>query len=135
MDFAFRLRDAISTQVKPSIPTIVGVLTATESAAITSMPGGQVIHAFFDGERDQRLPFQYAIKCHADHSELANAQLWDVSQFIEQLEELSSADGSFAFDTINITSQPAQSNVDEAGFYYFTVEFSVDLTTFPKKED
>ncbi|WP_125703699.1 hypothetical protein [Lacticaseibacillus daqingensis] len=137
MDFSFCLRDAIEEAVHPSIPTTVGVLTVKESAAITSMPGGQVIHAFFDGEQDKRLLYQYAIKCKADRIEVATAQLWAVTQFLEELEALDSRDGSFQFDTISITSQPAQSNADEAGFYYHTVDFSADVTTFPrvKKED
>lgn len=131
MDFGERLKDAIN-DLGVSIPTIVGVLTTEESAALTSMPGGQVIRSYMDGERDKRLNYQYAIKCKAEHAVLANAQLWTVTNFLEALEELESYDGSFQFDTITITSQPAQSNADEAGYFYWTVDFSADLTTFTK---
>lgn len=132
MDFGERLKEAIDGLTLP-IPTILGTLSAKESAALTSMPGGQVIRAYMDGEKDKRLNYQYAIKCQAERSSPANEQLWKVTNFLEELEELPSRDGSFQFDTINITSQPAQSNADEAGFYYWTVDFSADLTTFKKE--
>lgn len=132
MDFGERLKEAITGLNQP-IPTILGTLTEQESAALTSMPGGQVIRAYMDGEKDKRLNYQYAIKCQAGLSSIANAQLWAVTNYLEGLDELTSKDGSFQFDTINITSQPAQSNADEAGFYYWTVDFSADLTTYTKE--
>lgn len=132
MDFGERLKEAITGLNQP-IPTILGTLTEQESAALTSMPGGQVIRAYMDGEKDKRLNYQYAIKCQAGRSSIANAQLWAVTNYLEGLDELTSKDGSFQFDTINITSQPAQSNADEAGFYYWTVDFSADLTTYTKE--
>lgn len=132
MDFGERLKEAIAGLNQP-IPTILGTLTEQESAALTSMPGGQVIRAYMDGEKDKRLNYQYAIKCQAGRSSVANTQLWTVTNYLEGLDELTSEDGSFQFDTINITSQPAQSNADEAGFYYWTVDFSADLTTYTKE--
>jgi hypothetical protein len=132
MDFGERLKEAITGLNQP-IPTILGTLTEQESAALTSMPGGQVIRAYMDGEKDKRLNYQYAIKCQAGRSSIANTQLWTVTNYLEGLDELTSMDGSFQFDTININSQPAQSNADEAGFYYWTVDFYADLTTYTKE--
>ncbi|WP_179394728.1 phage tail terminator protein [Lacticaseibacillus absianus] len=132
MDFAERLRDKINALGQP-IQTILGTLTEKESAALTTMPGGQVIRSYMDGEMDKRLQYQYAIKCQAARSAVANVQLWAVTNLLESLETVPSRDGSYHFDSIMITSQPAQSNADEAGFYYWTVDFSADLTTFKKE--
>lgn len=134
MDFAERLNELLN-KLDVAIPSILGTLKASESSALTPMPGGQVVRAYMDGEADKRLIYQYAIKCKAERIPEANDQLWRVTTFLEGLESVKSSDGSFQFDTISLTSQPAQSNADEAGFYYFTVEFSADLTTFPMKEE
>lgn len=127
MDFVERLKDKI-IELKLPIKTIVGVNTADESAGIYPLPGGQVTKKFYDGIQEEKLNFEYAIKSKRQRE--ASDQLWQVTSFIERLEDLESSDGSFEFGSITITSKPAQSQADEQGFFYWVIDFSAELTTF-----
>ncbi|MCI1904145.1 MAG: minor capsid protein [Enterococcaceae bacterium] len=131
MDFNERLKEKIS-QLNLPIMTKLGINTKDESAAFYPIPGGQVTKVFMDGIKEQQLNYEYAIK--SKRQEIASQQLWRVSNFLENLEELESNDESFEFGTIVITSKPASSNADEQGFFYWAIDFTVTLTTFRNKE-
>jgi hypothetical protein len=129
MDFGPRLKNAINALDLP-IATILGTLTATESAALYPMPGGQVVRAYMDGEKDEALNYEYAIK--TKDAEKAGEQIWQVTEMLERLNELASMDDSFQFDNISVTSKPSQSIADEQGYFYWVIDFTATLTTFPK---
>lgn len=129
MDFNEQLNNAFTTLNLP-IPTTIGFLNEQESASFYAMPGGQVSREFMDESKEVKLNYEYAIK--SKRGDVANNQLWTVSNYLEQLEELASADGSFDFENIIITSKPVQSQPDEQGFYYWVVDFTVTLTTYKK---
>lgn len=129
MDFIERLITAIR-ELNLSITTKIGNVGTTESAGIYSMPGGQVTKRYMDGMKEEVLNFEYVIK--SKNEELANNQLWQISDFLEQLDDLPSSNGSYDFEQISITSKPAQSQADEQGFYYWVVDFTVQLTTYKR---
>lgn len=126
MDFLDQLVKRIRELELP-IVTRAGVLNEHESAGVYAMPGGQVVHEYMDGMKEQQLNYEYAIK--SKDVESASGQLWLVSNFLESLTELPSANDSYEFEEIKITSKPAQSEADEQGFYYWVLDFSAQLIT------
>lgn len=126
MDLAEQLKHSIE-QLNQPINTILGVLGAEEMAGLYTMPGGQVTRQFMDGTKDQALNFEYAIK--SKRQDVASNQLWTVTNYLEGLSDLPSKDGSYIFRDIAITSKPAQSQADEQGFYYWVIDFTVNITT------
>ncbi|MFD1466474.1 minor capsid protein [Lapidilactobacillus mulanensis] len=130
MDFPERLVAEIRKLNLP-IKTRIGNVGTDESAGFYPMPGGQVITEFMDGMKEQQLNYEYVIK--SKDQDKAGDQLWAVSNFIEELDEIPSLDGSYDFEEITITSKPAQSQADEQGFFYWVVDFSAQIITYKKK--
>lgn len=126
MDLAEQIKDSIERLNQP-IETILGVLGPSEGAGLYTMPGGQVTRQFMDGTKDQALNFEYAIK--SKNQDVASAQLWAVTNYLEGLADLPSKTDSYIFRDIAITSKPAQSQADEQGFYYWVIDFTVNITT------
>lgn len=86
--------------------------------------------AFFDGVKDQTLNYEFAMK--SKDQEAIHKSLWLILNYLEELETLKSADGSFEFREIEITNKPYINGEDEQGFYIFQIDITASITTFPK---
>ncbi len=56
--------------------------------------------------------------------------LWLLSDVLENIEELSSKDGSFEYNNLTITNRPFINEADEQGWFVFLLDFQTKLTTF-----
>jgi hypothetical protein len=56
--------------------------------------------------------------------------LWATQSFLEDLEELSSKDGSFDFDGITVTNKPFITNLDDTGYYIFNLDVAIAVTSY-----
>nr|WP_156248169.1 minor capsid protein [Enterococcus gallinarum] len=112
---------------------VLGYLPPKDEAFVLyPLAGGQVTQEFFDGTKDQELNFEFAMKSQ-DQQKISNA-LWLVQNYLEELSELNSSDGSFDFDSISITNKPFINQLDETGTYIFLVDIKAKITTYPKGE-
>jgi protein associated with RNAse G/E len=53
--------------------------------------------------------------------------LWDISNAIDGLQTLISKDGSFEFNSIEMTGLPFISEQDTAGFSIYSLDFKVNI--------
>lgn len=110
----------------------LGYLKPTESFCLYPLPGGKVIREYYDGMKDQQLNYEFAMK--SDDQQKINTTLWVVQNHLEELLTLTSADGSFDFDEINITNKPFINQLDDKGNYIFMLDVQAKVTTYPKGE-
>jgi hypothetical protein len=53
-----------------------------------------------------------------------------ISDYLEQLEEITSSNNSFEFNNLTISSKPFINDADEQGWFVFLLNLQVKLTTF-----
>ena len=133
MDFIERLNQSVNTIPNLPLKCVLGYLPPkAEAFVLYPLAGGQVTQEFFDGTKDQELNFEFAMKSQ-DQQKISNA-LWLVQNYLEELSELNSSDGSFDFDSTSITNKPFINQLDEIGTYIFLVDIKAKITTYPKGE-
>lgn len=133
MDFIERLKDSVNSIENMPIRCKIGYLQPTESFCVYPLAGGKVVREFFDGEKDQRLNFEFAMKSQ-DQQKISNT-LWLVQSYLEELSSLASDDGSFSFRDISITNKPFINQLSDTGFYVFALDITAEITTYPKGEE
>lgn len=128
MDFVERLTDKINAI--PNLPTTcrMGYLGAEESLVIYPMPGSRVVTEFMDGITEQQLNFEIAMKSKMQ-SKIHNA-LWLIQNELEILNNLESSNNSFEFEELLITNKPFISQIDEQGWFVFSLGIQAKITVF-----
>lgn len=128
MDFVDRLKDSINTIPKLPIKIKKGYLSEKESLVVYPLPGGHIVQMYYDGTKDQQLNYEIAMRS-KDGNKIENT-LWLISDYIEQLEKITSDDNSFKFDSLVITSKPFINDADEQGWFVFLLDVQANMTTF-----
>lgn len=127
MDFIERLKDNINNLPDLPMKLTLGYLTAKDSLVLYALPGGQVNQEYYDGVKDQTLNYEIGIK--TKDQQKANATLWQIQTYLEQVEELISNDSSFQFQKLRVSNKPFLSDQDEQGFFIYLLDVQADLTT------
>lgn len=130
MDFIDQLNNSVNSIDSLPIKCVLGYLKTTDSLVLYPLAGGKVEQAFFDGVKDQTLNYEFAMK--SKDQEAIQTSLWLIQNYLEELETLESANGSFEFREIEITNKPYINSEDEQGFYIFQIDITASITTFPK---
>ena len=128
MDLIERLKDSVNTIDGLPVRCVLGYLKPEESFVVYPLPGSKVVRQFYDGVKDMQLNFEFAMK--SKDQQKIHQTLWSVQTFLEELEELSSADGSFDFDGITVTNKPFITNLDDTGYYIFNLDVAVEVTSY-----
>ncbi|UBM06612.1 minor capsid protein [Enterococcus mundtii] len=128
MDFLDCLNEKINQIPNLTLNIRKGYLSAVESLVIYPLPGGKVDVEYYDGIKDELLNYEIAMKS-KDGSKIEQT-LWLLSDVLENIEELSSKDGSFEYNNLTITNRPFINEADEQGWFVFLLDFKTKLTTF-----
>lgn len=130
MDLIDRLKDAINEI--PNLPLKIrkGALSVNESLVIYPLPGSRPTQNYMDGAKDANINLEIAMS--SKDGSLLESTLWKIQDFLDQLTELPSQDGSYQFNNLEITSKPFISKLNEQGWLVFQMSFYVNVTT---KED
>lgn len=128
MDLIERLKDTVNMIQGLPIRCLLGYLKPDESFVVYPLPGSKVVRQYYDGIKDQTLNFEFAMK--SKDQQKIHQTLWAVQNFLEQLEELSSLDGSFDFDGITVTNKPFITNLDDTGYYIFNLDVAIAVTSY-----
>lgn len=129
MDFMDRITDHINEHIDMEMK--IGYLEVGESLVIHALPGGRVVNEFYDGEKDENL--NYEIVMRSKEQKKINDTLFEIEELLENTTELESNDGSFDFESINITNKPFLNAFNEQGWFVFLLDFTARLTTYEKK--
>ncbi|WEA55759.1 phage tail terminator protein [Lactococcus lactis] len=132
MDFIERLKDSVNTIPNLPMKCILGYLKPAESLVLYPLPGSKVVSQTYDGEKDQELNYEFAMKS-KDQEQIQKA-LWLIQTYLEELSELKSSDGSFDFWKIEIANKPYISNEDEENYYIFILDVQASITTYKERK-
>ncbi|MFZ8765521.1 minor capsid protein [Enterococcus diestrammenae] len=128
MDLIERLKDSVNTIDGLPVRCLLGYLKPDESFVVYPLPGSKVVRRYYDGIKDQVLNFEFAMK--SKDQQKIHQTLWATQSFLEELEELSSKDGSFDFDGITVTNKPFITNLDDTGYYIFNLDVAIEVTSY-----
>lgn len=128
MDLIERLKDSVNTIDGLPVRCLLGYLKPDESFVVYPLPGSKVVRRYYDGIKDQVLNFEFAMK--SKDQQKIHQTLWATQSFLEDLEELSSKDGSFDFDGITVTNKPFITNLDDTGYYIFNLDVAIAVTSY-----
>ncbi|MBO0456189.1 minor capsid protein [Enterococcus hulanensis] len=128
MDFLDRLNDSINSI--PNLPVKIkkGYLSEKESLAIYSLPGGRVTQRFYDGSKEETLNYEIGMK--SEDGVKVETTLREISDFIENLAELKSRNGSFSFMNISIASKPFIGPTETQDWFVFLLEIQAKIITY-----
>lgn len=128
MDLIERLKDSVNTIDGLPVRCLLGYLKPEESFVVYPLPGSKITRKYYDGVKDQTLNYEFAMK--SKDQQKIHQTLWATQSFLEDLEELSSKDGSFDFDGITVTNKPFITNLDDTGYYIFNLDVAIAVTSY-----
>ncbi len=128
MDFLERLTDEVNSIDGLPIRCEPGYLKETESFAVYPIPGSRVVNEYYNGVKDQQLNYEFAMKSKIPGN--IHNTLWVVQNALEQIEDITSNDGSFEFDELIITNKPFINQADSQGWFVFLLDIQAKITTF-----
>lgn len=128
MDFIECLNASVNSIPDLPIRCKLGYLQPTESFCVYPLPGSRVVLEYMDGAKEQQLNFEFAMK--SDDQQKISNTLWLVSNHLEKLSVLESADGSFSFGEIIITNKPFINQLDDKQNYIFMLDIQAEITTY-----
>lgn len=128
MDFLDRLNDSINSISNLPVKIKKGYLSEKESLAIYSLPGGRVTQRFYDGSKEETLNYEIGMK--SEDGSKVETTLREISDFIENLAELKSKEGSFSFMNISIASKPFIGPTETQDWFVFLLEIQAKIITY-----
>lgn len=85
--------------------------------------GSHMISRFFDGTEEWQ--FNYAITVQDTSQQAVKEELFTISQFLSDLKDLKSQNGTFEFEKLNVSSAPAMVMKDTSGNVQYLLDVAV----------
>lgn len=102
--------------------------------SLARLPGGNIIQEYYNGIKDKRLNYEIQVKTKPKSRSKTVTAMAELTDELNDLEELSSLDGSFDFIEIRVGNELYFSEATEEGFIYFRLDFQPTLTIYKQKE-
>lgn len=115
------------------LPLFYDTNSEGESLSLSRLPGGNAIRTYFDGDKDKRLNYEIQAKTKPQSRQKTVNALALLTDALNELEDLSSLDGSFDFIQITVGNELYFAEADD-GFIYFRLDFQPELTIYKQKE-
>lgn len=127
LDFIKVLRDE-TNKLNLDFVGALGYLTTAESMALYPLAGGTTIQEFYNGVKDKRLNFEFAIK--TKNNLKAYNTLNQIGRFIDAEPILNSLNGSYTLNRIAVASEPTMIMQDTAGFFIYQLTIQAEMTLY-----
>ena len=124
-DFTYQLVDFLKS-LNLSIPVKIGFFEEQDTLALAPMQGGSVIQNYYNGIETQRLPYEIGIKVF-ENQQLALDTLTLIADELTKVSNIPSQNESYEFLNIQISSKPFLRDQDVEGFFFYRLEFVVEL--------
>lgn len=79
------------------------------------------------------MRMNYTIAMRTKDAELADKFMWDISNYLETVDDIPSNDDSYIFQEIEQTGLPSMSEQDEQGYTDYMLNFFVQIITRTNK--
>lgn len=127
MDLIERIKEKVNEQTVLPVEMQIGYLDAVESLVIYSLAGSTTTQEYMDGAKDVNVNYEVAMK--SKDGALAEKALWQISETLDSLNEITSEDNSYIFNKLRVTSKPFINYFDDQGWFVFLLNFTVSITT------
>lgn len=124
MDFVTQLKTKIKEHF-PSYPIVHNINQAQSDIAIVPLPGSRTIRSFMDGAKDKA--YNYELQGKTKDPKDVEDFLIEVSEYMQELLDLPSADDSYKFIDIDISDEPYFLEADDQGNFFFSLGFIANL--------
>lgn len=124
LDFIYVFVDELN-KLNLMTKVIPGSLKDDDSIAVTLLPGSKTVRSYYDGTVEKVINIQVAIKTKNQKQAIDN--LNQISEFVEDLQELKSKNNSFQFIKIVNSSEPFHQSVDEKGNWIFIFDTGAQI--------
>ena len=128
MDFLERLVIDVLDKQGYYATVVSPMLTDGNSIAVMVMPANDYDH-YYDGSYRQNFAFQVMTK--HENQLTAYHTLLDIASLLKNIEDIPSANGTYEFEGIDITTDPNIITKDDK-YYIFAAQFSAALFIKPK---
>ncbi|WP_261909482.1 minor capsid protein [Liquorilactobacillus satsumensis] len=105
----------------------IAYLAPDNQLGLVPEPGSHVIEEDYAGNQDWQ--YNYAITIETKSSQEAKENLFTISQYLNGLTELNSENGSFVFQSLEVSSAPAEISQDIQGNIQYLLDIAVFVTT------
>lgn len=122
IDLHDRLAETISKL--SGIPIKIDYLAPDNDVGLIPNPGSHCVSADFDGL--EYWQYNYAITLQTDNTREASQKLFKIQECLSDIKSLTSNNGSFEFDKIEVNSAPAMTLENVEG----TVMYELDIAVF-----
>lgn len=122
IDLQDRLAETISKL--SGIPIKIDYLAPDNDVGLIPNPGSHCVSADFDGL--EYWQYNYAITLQTDNTREASQKLFKIQECLSDIKSLTSNNGSFEFDKIEVNSAPAMTLENVEG----TVMYELDIAVF-----
>jgi len=126
MDFIERLQDTINGIEYMPLICHLGYLKEDESLVLFPSPGSRIIQEYMDGEKEAQMNYTIAMK--SKKQGLIHGTLWIIQNELERLGDIKSDNGSFEFNSLDVTNKPFITDADEQGWHVFMLDIQANLT-------
>ena len=97
------------------------------------LPGSKVIECDYDGNKTEQFNFEIAMR--SDDESLINENLFLIAELLGSTDfSVTSSDGSFVFNKLQLTSFPHVISIDVSGVAAYVLDFQVIVDTFKNLE-
>lgn len=97
------------------------------------LPGSNVIECDYDGNKTEQFNFEIAMR--SDDESLINENLFLIAELLGSTDfSVTSSDGSFVFNKLQLTSFPHVISIDVSGVAVYVLDFQVIVDTFKNLE-
>lgn len=132
MKFLEILKNKINTIPDLPIQMKIGYLEQDESLVLYTLPGSTVSKEYYDGTKELVVNIEIAMK--SKDGATAEKALWEITNFLENLDDVSSEDDDFDFDKIVVTSRPFVNAMHEQGWLVFLLNAKAFVTQYQKEK-
>lgn len=132
MDLINRLAQSINANVELPTKLLIGYLQPDEALGLYALPGSATINEDWAGNQTRSINFEIAIR--TSNAEKGYTAIWNISSYLDTIEDLKSADGSYQFDSLTQTSYPNNSDQDDKGYSICSLDFNVVVLTKLNRE-
>lgn len=133
MDLVERLQDSLNTIEDLPAQVAIGYLQPADALALYALPGSSTVDKDWAGNETRRINYEIAVR--TKKQALANTCMWQISNYLDQLDNVISANQSFVFEKVEQTGLPSVSEQDDQGYTVYMLDFYCVVVVNNRKKE
>lgn len=127
MDLSEVIADKINNMPNMPYLCIINYLNDNEGLALYPVVGSSTQFADWAGNLTRNINYEVQIRGSVKQSANLSNTLWRIANMLDSSDSLDSVNGSYIFQSLNITNEPSLTDADTSGHVQYTLGFSVQI--------